>query len=301
MKVLKWLGILVGACLVLACLGYAGIYVASNRFLHKARSVPTAAVAIPTDSAAIAHGRHLAEAVNKCTDCHGDDLGGKVFLAAGPFATIVAPNLTRGAGGIAAHYNDADWERAVRHGIGGDGRALAIMPAEAFQFLSDADLGAVLAYVRSVPAVDRTLPATSFGPIGRMLIARKKLPMFPVEVVNHARTGYTYPAADTSTEYGHYLANIGGCTSCHNPAMSGGPNPAGPPNSPPPANLTPGGKPQWTEAEFLRTLREGKTQDGRDIDVNFMPWRSSGRMTDAEIHAVYRWLRSLPAKELGQR
>jgi hypothetical protein len=82
--------------------------------------------------------------------------------------------------------------------------------------------------------------------------------------------------------------------------MSGGANAAGPQGSLPPANLTPGGKPQWTEAEFVRTLREGKTQDGRDIDNSSMPWRGFGHMTDAEIHAVFTWLRSLPAKELGQ-
>jgi hypothetical protein len=110
----------------------------------------------------------------------------------------------------------------------------------------------------------------------------------------------TFPAPDTSAAYGQYLANAGGCTSCHNPAMSGG-GVAGPPGSPPPPNLTLGGIPHWTEADFVRALREGKTPDGRDLNNNFMPWRSSGRMTDAEIHALWLWMRSLPAKQLGER
>jgi hypothetical protein len=133
-----------------------------------------------------------------------------------------------------------------------------------------------------------------------MLIALDKLPLFPVALVDHRREGMTFPAPDTTAEYGRYLANTGGCTACHNPAMSGGGS-GGPPGSPMPPNLTPGGIPHYTEADFMRVLREGRTPDGRSLDNAFMPWRASGRMTDAEIHAVWLFLRSLPAKQLGER
>ncbi len=150
-----------------------------------------------------------------------------------------------------------------------------------------------------MPAVDRSWPTRAFGPIATVLIALDKLPIFPVAIVNHTREGMVYPPADTTAAYGRYLADIGGCTSCHNAAMSGG-GPGGPPGSPPPSNLTPGGIPHYTEADFSRVLREGRTPDGRELDNDFMPWRSSGRMTDAEIHAVGLFLRSLPAKQLGE-
>lgn len=67
---------------------------------------------------------------------------------------LPAPNLTAGKGGIGATYTDADWERAIRHGIGGDNRVLAIMPSNYFSHYSDADLAAVIAYLKTFPPVD---------------------------------------------------------------------------------------------------------------------------------------------------
>lgn len=299
MKILKGLGIAVGAVLVCVLLFAGWAAFRTYRVSHRTWNVTVTPVPIPTDSAAIAHGEHLVKAVAKCGDCHGEDLAGGIFFADITFARLASPNLTRGQGGLGSVYTDLDWVRAIRHGLNPASRPLAMMPAEAYQFMNDADLGAVIAYVQRVPAVDRAWSARTFGPIATMLIALDQMPLFPAAIVNHTREGMTFPPADTTTAYGHYLANIGGCTSCHNAAMSGG-GAGGPPGSPPAANLTPGGIPTWTEADFVRVLREGKRPDGRELDDNFMPWRASGRMTDAEIHAVWLWLRSLPAKGLGE-
>ena len=76
------------------------------------------------------------------------------------FMLLNAPNLTRGAGGVAAGYSDdAAWVRAIRHGLNPQGRALVIMPSEVFYFLSDEDLGALVAYVKSLPPVERSFAA----------------------------------------------------------------------------------------------------------------------------------------------
>jgi mono/diheme cytochrome c family protein len=300
MKVLKILGVVLLLLVLLAAAGGSFIYWKSGRALARRHRVPEHALTIPTDSAALARGRHLGQAIAKCVDCHGESLQGSVVIDALPFARVVAPNLTAGRGGIGAARSDADLVRAIRHGVGPDGRALTIMPAEAYIHLTDADLAAIIAWVRSIPPVDHEQPATAFGPIGRMLIARNRLPLFPAAYVAHDSVAPYAAAPDTTVAYGRYLAWIGGCHACHNPALSGGPLPGGDPESPPPANITPGGLPTWTETDFFRLLREGRGTGGRAIDNRFMPWRTSGRMTDEEIRTLWRYLRSVPPREVGQ-
>ncbi len=300
MKVLKVLGIILLVLVLLAAAGGGWMYWKSNGTINRRYDVPTVSLPLPTDSASLARGRHLVEAVGKCFDCHGENLGGMVIIDGMPFARVIAPNLTRGRGGVGAARSDAELLRAVRHGVRPDGRGLVIMPSEAYIHFTDADLAAVVAYVRSVPPVDNELPATAFGPIARMLLAQDKLPVFPVSYIAHDSVAPYGATPDTTTRYGRYLAWTGGCHACHNPAGSGGAMPGGPPDAPAAANITPGGLPDWTEADFVRLLREGKGRGDRDIDNANMPWRNSGRMTDAEIHALYLYLRSLPPRELGQ-
>lgn len=301
MKVLKVLGIILLVLVLLAAAGGGWMYWKSGAAINRRYDVPAVNLPLPTDSGALARGRHLVEAVGKCLDCHGDDLGGKVIIDGMPFARVVAPNLTRGSGGVGGARSDADLLRAIRHGVSADGRGLVIMPAEAYIHFTDADLAAVVAYIRSVPPVESNLPATAFGPISRMLLAQGVLPVFPASYIAHDSVAPWAATPDTTAAYGRYLAWTGGCHACHNPAGSGGALPGGPPDAPAAANITPAGLPEWTEAEFVRLLREGKGRGDRDINNDHMPWRNSGRMTDAEIHALYTYLRTLPPRELGQR
>ena len=69
----------------------------------------------------------------------------------------------------AATFSDADWVRALRHGVGKDGKALLIMPAKNFNTLSPEDLGALIAYIKSVPAVDNVVPASDIQVLGRAI------------------------------------------------------------------------------------------------------------------------------------
>ncbi|HMN31356.1 MAG TPA: hypothetical protein PKE45_24610, partial [Caldilineaceae bacterium] len=82
---------------------------------------------IPGDAAAIQRGEHIATTIGLCKRCHGENLGGKVDFAVPGLVTIPTPNLTSGAGGIGSEYSDEDWVRAIRHGVGRDGRALMLM------------------------------------------------------------------------------------------------------------------------------------------------------------------------------
>src|SRR5512140_2834788 len=127
MKFLRLLGqvFLLLVALVVAFLAYS--YVSSNSKIGHRYTVAAEAVAVPTDSASLAEGDRLSN-VYGCRGCHGDNLGGKILVNNGAFGRFVSPNLTAGTGGVGAGFNDADWVRAVRHGVKPDGRPVLIMP-----------------------------------------------------------------------------------------------------------------------------------------------------------------------------
>jgi mono/diheme cytochrome c family protein len=299
-RLIKWLGIAATALVALLLVAAGVVYAASSSKINKHYTVGAAWARPAADSALVERGRHLTQAIAKCGDCHGENLGGTAFINSAAFARIPAPNITGGRGGALAAYSDEELARVIRHGVKRDGRAALIMPSESFVHLTEADLGALIAYLRTVPPVDSQWPAPRVGPIGRMMIVSGQ-PVMAASYIDHERRDVA-PAAqpDTTAAYGRYLAVVGSCPVCHNPAMSGGAS-GGPPGSPIPANITPTGIGNWTEADFVRLLREGKGIGGRDIDNEFMPWQNMGRMTDAEIHALWLYLRSLPPKEIGER
>jgi mono/diheme cytochrome c family protein len=298
---LKWLGIgaTVLICLLLLCAAW--VYGASSRQINRRYSPGVSWIAIPRDSASVARGRHLVLAMTKCVDCHGADLSGTAFFDDPAFARVHAPNITTGRGGKGSVYTDQELMRVIQHGVKRDGRAVMIMPADAYTHLSDGDLASIAAYVRSVPPVDKEWPAPRYGPVGRALMAFGKLPVFAAAYIDHERRDVLpRPEPDTTVAYGRYLTLIGGCQVCHNPAMSGGERAGSEPGSPLASNLTPTGIGHYTEADFFRVLREGKGPGDRVI-TDFMPWKSSGRMTDAEIHAIWLFLQTLAPKEMGER
>ena len=301
MRVLKWLGIGMLSIVGLVLVGVATVWAISGKKAAKTYEVTLAPLAIPTDSASIARGRHLTRAIGKCTECHGDDLGGTEFINASVFAVVPAPNLTRGRGGIGATYTDQDYVRVIRHGVMPSGRGAYIMPAEAFRYFSDDDLAAIIAYVKSVPPVDREWGDPKLGVIGRALLAFNQVPVFPAATFDQTRADVPpAPAVDTTPAYGGYLIRVGGCTSCHGENLSGRPPFNGDPSAKPSGNLTPGGIGEWTLADFTRVLREGKGIGGRDIDSTAMPWTGTREMSDLEIHATWNYLRSLPPKQFAE-
>jgi mono/diheme cytochrome c family protein len=300
--VLRWLGRILIALVGLVLVAIAGAYLASNARLNKSYTIPqqSLALAIPSDRASIERGKHLVVALAKCVDCHADNLaGGKMFLDVPPFR-VVAPNLTRGQGGVGGQLADADWVRAIRHGIAPDGRSLLVMPAEDFNNLTDTDLADIVAYIKSVPPVDNQLPGSELRPLGYALFAAGQLPPLPAEQIDHSAPAPATIPAGTTAEYGHYLAATGGCVGCHGPGFSGGPIPGLPPGNPPAQNITPTGIGGWSEADFFRALREGKRPDGSSINP-LMPWASTRLMTDDEIRALFMYLKTVPPKPSGNR
>lgn len=285
------LGIILFAIIITAV-----VVIVSNQRLAQTYDIPASALAlaIPSNGPAIARGRHLA-VITGCTDCHTKDLGGQVFLDVPPFL-LVAPNLTRGAGGLGATFGDADFVRAIRHGVAPNGRAFLVMPAQHFNYLSDADLSSIIAYVKSVPPVNRELPAESVRPLGRLLLALNQLPPTPAVEIDHAAPHLRVMQPAVSVEYGRYLANASGCTGCHRADLAGGPIAGLPPSAPHAQNITPAGIGKWSDADFFRAIRTGTRPDGTRMDT-LMPWPDFAQMTDTELNAILRFLRSVPPKQ----
>lgn len=285
--ILKWTGIALGAILGLV-LVLAGVlwFIGGSKF-EGPTDLRAESVALPVnDSAALSWGQHLAE-THGCTDCHAADLSGQVLVDAPPFR-VVASNLTAGAGGVGRVLDEQGWERAIRHGVGADGRGLAIMPSELYTYLSDDDLGALVAHLRSVPAIDNELPATTIKPLGRIIAATGGF--FPTsDLIDHeAPHPETAPEAGATVEYGAYRASTL-CSACHGADMNGAQPPD--PSSPPAPSLIPAGR--WTLEQFTTALRTGQTP-ARQVDGDYMPYTVTAKLTDAEIEALWLYLGSLP-------
>ncbi|CAN5832978.1 hypothetical protein BH10CHL1_BH10CHL1_40720 [soil metagenome] len=293
-KYLK-LGALVTGCLiVLIGLVVMAVYGVSNGRINKQYTVNPPAIPVPTDTASLAEGERLAT-IRGCGGCHGEDLAGDVMIDGVP-GHIIAPNLTKGRGGIGNTYTDVDWARAIRHGIGKDRRGLWIMPAQDFQTMSDDDTGQIIAYVKSVPPVDNDLGKSSFGLLFRALLVTNQADLIAAEKIDHDASVHA-PTAGVTVEYGQYLATT--CQGCHGPKLAGGPFPGSEAGEPEPANLTPAGElKEWQEADFMTAIRTGKLPGGRQLN-SAMPWQGFSLMTDVELKALWLYLQSLPPTPTG--
>ncbi len=296
---MRWALRIVLALVIIVGVSIGGLYLIGTMKLNQKYTIATPALVIPSDPASIARGEHLAFSITKCLECHGQGLNGKVFLDVPPFR-LVAPNLTRGRGGVGSTFSDADYARAIRDGVAPDGHALLVMPSAAFTYLSNADLSDIIAYIKSLPPVDSHLPGNDLRPLGRILLALGQLPMPDAASIDHSMTRVAaMPPADT-VDYGHYMAQVGGCIGCHGAGLSGGPLPGVPPDFPSPQNITPTGIGQWSDADIVRALRVGKRPGGTTIN-KFMPWEYTATMTDTEMAALIKYLRSVPPRTTGTR
>jgi mono/diheme cytochrome c family protein len=285
-RVLKRIGLGLAVAVVLALVAFGALYWIGGRKWSARQQVAVEPLAVPTGSEAIERGRHLA--LVHCANCHGEDLGGAMFVESGAFATVAASNLTTGEGGAAASYGALDWVRALRHGVNARGRAMFVMPAESYTHLSDEDLGALIAFLEQSPPVDRRWPDAKAGPVGRVLRATGALDAaFPFTYVDHHAEREPAPPPGPTAEYGAYLARTFGCQVCHGAELAGGI--AAGTEDVPAGNLTPGGPlANWNEALFLEMIRTRESEH--------MPWRGLRAMTEDEQRAVWRFLTALPAR-----
>jgi mono/diheme cytochrome c family protein len=290
-KVIRFIGFSLLGIIAFVLIGISTLFILGNQKINKVHRVEGNPVTVEANAETLARGEHIMRFVSGCADCHGSNLGGQVFWDDDSFATVYASNLTVGKGGAASVYTDADWERALRKGITHEGRALApMMPAEATQHYSDEDLGSIVSYIKSLPPVDDVLPKPNYSPLAKILTGAGVFPLAPDLVAKVQRLEPT-PDIAVTKEYGHYLANIAGCTTCHGANLTGAEHPAHPGLQTP--NLSGGSTASWSLDEFQRTLHTGRTPEGKDLSLELMPWAMYAGMTDDETEAMWLWLESL--------
>ena len=301
---LRVVGIIAAAVLALI----ATIFIRSNRTFD----APYPAIHATTDSATIARGRYLAYGPAHCAACHVAPEDSAALLAGGqpplsgghtfviPPGTFPVPNLTPDSATGIGRRSDGELARQLRHDVRADGRAP--VPFMTTQNASDEDLVALISFLRSQPPVRHAVPARQPNLLGKTVFAFVIKPR-PPGVTPPVKT----PTGPT-VERGQYLANgLAACVGCHTarsmatgayigPAFAGGttePLESDPSRVITPPNLTPdsatGRIAAWSEDGFVARFRMGKV-----LPESFMPWEFFARMTEDDLRAIYRYLRSLP-------
>ena len=260
-----------------------------------ARRVDVAAlpVALRSDAASIERGAYLFRS-RGCGDCHGMDGAGAVVVDAGAMH-VRSPDITPAPTGVVAGYSPVDWVRTIRHGVKPDGRPVMIMPSEEYNRLVDADLAAIVAYVRQLaPAagakaeVRLPMPVKALYAVGVVRDASEK--------IDHSLAPAQPVPEGINAAHGAYVAN--GCIGCHGARLTGGKIAGAPPDWPAAARLAPGpgsALDRYPSAEpFMAMLKTGKRPDGSSVS-KVMPFVSLKELNEVDVRALYLHLRSLPS------
>jgi mono/diheme cytochrome c family protein len=225
-RILKWVGIGVGGLVgLLVVLILVLVLLGTVLRVNKSYDIDVAAVEVPNDAESIARGKHFVESIAFCQECHGENLEGEVLEEDPVFGTFAPPNLTSGVGGVGGKLSNLDYVRAIRHGVGRDGKGLFIMPSNYYNEIGDEDLGAIIAYLKSLPPVDNEVEL-SLGPLARII--------------------------------------------------------------------------SLIEEDFFTALRTGVNKLGKQLDPEYMPWDRLGKLTDAEISAIWLFVSALEPREFEQ-
>jgi cytochrome c553 len=250
------------------------VYIVSERAAgqrYDDRGVP---VVVPRDSASIHEGQRLAT-IHGCRGCHGPQLAGRVFLDNPLLARIVSPNLTVAA----REYTDVELERIIRRGIRPDGRSVVLMPSGMFSVLDDADVGKIIAYVRSVPPTAGNRREVRVGPLGRLGFALGKFQPVAVGARRAVSLSRSYPTGREPVARGAYLARTA-CTECHGLDLRGG-------DRAPDLRIAAG----YSRNEFTHLMRTGKALGNRDLEMmSGVARRRFSQFTDAEIAMLHDYL-----------
>jgi mono/diheme cytochrome c family protein len=287
---------LAGSTALVAVLGAAVVVGAAmgDRKLDRRIEVAVAGVPVPTDAAALERGGYLFRS-RGCADCHGADGAGRVVIDDGQGMFVRAPNLTGGPGGAVSRYASADWERSVRHGVRPDGRPLIVMPSEEFNRFTDADLGALVAYVTRLPAKAGE-PASVKLPLPVKVLYALGMVRDAAEKIDHRLPPSRPVAEGVSAAHGAYVAN--GCTGCHRADLTGGKIAGAPPSWPAAARLAPGENSvmkRYPSADaFAAMLKTGKRPDGSAVSP-VMPFMSLREMSEVDVRALYLHLTTMDA------
>lgn len=290
-------------------------------YLRKPAQAPPVDIQVAMTPERIERGRYLFEGVADCDGCHSERDFTRVTAPVVPAGRgkgnvmsewipelpgrVVAPNLTPDRETGLGAWTDGEKIRAIRDGIGRDGRALfPMMPYSGFQRMSDDDVQSLVAYMNTLAPVRNPLPPTKLAFPVNLMIKGAPQPAGSVEA----------PDRSDKLKYGEYLVAIGACVGCHTPAERGAPVPgkefAGGEKFDAPAyglvysaNITPDletGIGKWSEEFFVQKFydyreyaQSGPPKATGPEQFTVMPWLALSRLTREDLGAMYTYLRTL--------
>ncbi len=299
-KVIRMGAIVLAVLIVVAIALALAASVLSERKRSRVIEITVAPVAYASGDAVLGRGKYLYES-RGCMECHGDDGAGRDVIDDPNGFHVKSPNISPGPGSVVKTYSEVDWVRTIRHGVTPQRHPMILMPSRDYNRLTDDDLAAIVAYVRSLS------PAVGSAAEIRFPLLLKALYAFGVvkddaQEIDHSLAPSKPVAESVSVVHGHYVANM--CTGCHGDGFSGGKIPGSPPDWPPAANLTTGEGsvlPRYDSADkFKAMLRTGKRPDGSAVST-VMPFPTLKNVNDTDADALYTFLKSLPPRRAGDR
>jgi mono/diheme cytochrome c family protein len=264
-KYFKWGAV---AALALAVLIPVAVYLASEAEITRRYTLPSSILHAEITPHAIARGHHLA-AIFGCTDCHGADMRGRVLYEDRDFS-IEATDLTA----FAKNATDEDFDRAVRHGLTPQARALWVMPADSYVYMKNVDLANIIAYIRSLPADGKQVGEPGFGFTARLAVLQCKLrPVSPYELGQNTPLG-----VGPHWDGGRYLAALG-CSQCHGSDLTGE-------NNAPDLKIAA----DYSREQFFHLMHGGAEKNGKLTAMSAAAGTRFSGLYDYELDALYDYL-----------
>lgn len=273
-------GSLTTLCLIVLGLTSLGLY-----RLYRPPARPVDDIQVSGSPEQLARGQRLAHLCIGCHSSTGDlPLDGGTENHLEEIGSLYAPNLTPGS--PLADWTDGEISRAIRQGVDKDGHALLLMPSDQYRIMSDADVRAVVAYLRMQPRVTHQVPARQVNLIGVVLVGIGVLPYSPQPVI----TGpVTRPPLGATEDYGRYLVTISGCGACHGDDLRGGTSEFTPIGPNLPVILS-----RWSADDFVETMQTGIDPNGHTLDRERMPWPNfAAAFSKEELRAIYEYIQTL--------
>lgn len=282
----KWgasgvLGVVALLVTLFAVLGALGLWTA-----YAPRGNEVLARTVTPTPELVARGEMFAASV--CAGCHSPNEslpltgGGNLFDEIPmPLGSAVPPNLTP-AGRISG-WTDGELQRAIREGTDPAGHLLPVMSSQTFRHLSQQDLDAIVAYLRSQEPQEgsEAEPKQQLTYLALMMVTLGMLPLKDAPESNVPPA--PVPVGDTEA-YGTYVGSVLDCVLCHGDTLDGGNSPILP-NGPSLRAVS-----GWGAEAFIQALRTGVTPSGTEMDPKEMPWRSFGQFDDVTLAALYRYV-----------
>src|SRR5438105_6371074 len=271
MRFRKWIGLSLG---VIAALGLAAVaytYFASERIIDRRYPAAGSHIHASTDPKVIALGKLLVRPYG-CADCHRPNLQGAYIRGFG----MSSRNLTR----LAGAFSDADFDRVIRRGLRPDGTSVPeSMPSDAFQYMPDSDVVAIVSYVRSLKPAGTDIPEPSYGLITRVGLLRG---MYKADI---SWSPLQKPALDLGPRYARAREMaMTACGECHTTSLEGQ---HGPPGTPPDLSIVA----SYERADFLKFMRTGKAAGNRELPMMSAVARVRiSHLGDTDLNALYDYL-----------